>query len=224
MQEYLATGFQNGAFNYSKYVILICQAIYLRISFWVLLLTGWQSGKIACSRIHFKTFWYGIALSTILIFIVVTTVYMLHVTTSAALSVIFETRIIIPWYCDSEFPPVPIRGDGVTGLAIGLISGENEFSLSLLYDQKFQVLVLSFTISWYSRLKLSSHGRNQLNLSQSSCLGSTMMIYHKFLCQETDSSYSIGPNCCLGSTTIELNNGWDGTTSFKNLLHWQQGL
>lgn len=171
---------------------------------------------------YFDTGCYGIALSTILIFIVVTTIYMLQVTTSAALSVIFETRIIIPWYCNSEFPPVPIRGDGVTGLAIGLISGENEFSLSLLYDQKFQVL--SFAISWYSRPRLSCHRNKQLHLSRSPCLGSTVMIYRKFLCLETDSSYSIGPNCCLGSTTIELNNGWDGTTSFKNLLHWQQGL
>ncbi|CAK9857777.1 unnamed protein product [Sphagnum jensenii] len=33
-----------------------------------------------------------------------------------------------------------------------------------------------------------------------------------------------GPNCCLGTGTISLSNGWDGTTSFKNLLHWQQGI
>ncbi|XP_024362791.1 triacylglycerol lipase 1 [Physcomitrium patens] len=33
-----------------------------------------------------------------------------------------------------------------------------------------------------------------------------------------------GPNCCLGSTVVQVKGGWDGTTSFKNLLHWQQGI
>ncbi|BBN10008.1 lysosomal acid lipase/cholesteryl ester hydrolase [Marchantia polymorpha subsp. ruderalis] len=33
-----------------------------------------------------------------------------------------------------------------------------------------------------------------------------------------------GPNCCLGSAVVSFNNGWDGTTSFKNLLHYQQGV
>ncbi|BBN12124.1 lysosomal acid lipase/cholesteryl ester hydrolase [Marchantia polymorpha subsp. ruderalis] len=33
-----------------------------------------------------------------------------------------------------------------------------------------------------------------------------------------------GPNCCLGATVIRFDNGWDGTTSFKNLLHYQQGV
>ncbi|KAG0587758.1 hypothetical protein KC19_2G189200 [Ceratodon purpureus] len=33
-----------------------------------------------------------------------------------------------------------------------------------------------------------------------------------------------GPNCCLGSAPIRFVNGWDGTTSYKNLLQWQQGI
>ncbi|KAG0558874.1 hypothetical protein KC19_10G060900 [Ceratodon purpureus] len=33
-----------------------------------------------------------------------------------------------------------------------------------------------------------------------------------------------GPNCCLSSAPMQFVNGWDGTTSFKNLLHWQQGI
>ncbi|XP_073389675.1 triacylglycerol lipase 1 isoform X2 [Physcomitrium patens] len=33
-----------------------------------------------------------------------------------------------------------------------------------------------------------------------------------------------GPNCCLGTASIELKMSWDGTTSFKNLLQWQQGI
>ncbi|KAL2651515.1 hypothetical protein R1flu_019643 [Riccia fluitans] len=33
-----------------------------------------------------------------------------------------------------------------------------------------------------------------------------------------------GPNCCLGTATASFTNGWDGTNSFKNLLHYQQGM
>ncbi|KAG0626832.1 hypothetical protein M758_2G154800 [Ceratodon purpureus] len=33
-----------------------------------------------------------------------------------------------------------------------------------------------------------------------------------------------GPNCCLGSAPTRFVNGWDGTTSYKNLLQWQQGI
>ncbi|CAM6085618.1 unnamed protein product [Calypogeia fissa] len=34
-----------------------------------------------------------------------------------------------------------------------------------------------------------------------------------------------GPNCCLGPKfKVKFNNGWDGTTSMKNLMHYQQGI